>query len=448
MNFLQNILNSSEDRTHNIKVNIFLSFVNKGLSVVISFLLVSLTIKYVNKEQYGIWLALSSVVGWMSFFDFGLTHGLRNKFAEAKAMGDTKLARQYVSTTYFVLTVIFGIICVLGCIINSYLNWSKILNLSITLNPTLTSVFYVLISSFCVQLILNILTTIITADQKPALAAFINTIGQFFVLLVIIILLNTSTGTLFKLSFAVCVVPCIIYLIASIFFYSKSYKNYAPNRNSINLKLIGDILSLGGKFFVIQLSMIFVFQMINIILMRILGAESVTTYNIAYKYFSVIYMVTVIIINPLWSAFTDAFFKNDYDWMKKIYSKLSKIWFITIPVTFIMVLLANFIYRLWVGNDIHIPIDVSIVMAVYILFLSRANLSMYLINGTGKISIQMYIYIFFGIISIPLMITLCKDFGINGILFVVTLQCIFQCFFGEIQIRKILKNSAKGIWNK
>jgi hypothetical protein len=31
--------------------------------------------------RYEIWLTLSSIVGWFSFFDVGLGHGLRNKFA-------------------------------------------------------------------------------------------------------------------------------------------------------------------------------------------------------------------------------------------------------------------------------------------------------------------------------------------------------------------------------
>ena len=46
-----------------------------------------LTIDFVNPTQYGIWLTLSSLLAWFSFFDIGLSLGFRNRFAQAKANG-------------------------------------------------------------------------------------------------------------------------------------------------------------------------------------------------------------------------------------------------------------------------------------------------------------------------------------------------------------------------
>ena len=77
-------VNGSE-RSVIIKKNIVQSSGFKVASIIISLLVVPITIDYVNAEQYGIWLTLSSIVHWISYFDLGLGHGLRNKFAEAKA---------------------------------------------------------------------------------------------------------------------------------------------------------------------------------------------------------------------------------------------------------------------------------------------------------------------------------------------------------------------------
>ena len=54
----------------------------------IGLVLVPLTINYLNPTKYGIWITLSSVIGWFSFFDIGLGNGLRNRFAEAIANND------------------------------------------------------------------------------------------------------------------------------------------------------------------------------------------------------------------------------------------------------------------------------------------------------------------------------------------------------------------------
>ena len=88
-----NFVNKGHERSIKAKKNILASFIIKGLSIAISLVLVPLTINYINPSRYGIWLTISSIVAWFSFFDIGLTQGLRNKFAEAKAKGEDNLAQ-------------------------------------------------------------------------------------------------------------------------------------------------------------------------------------------------------------------------------------------------------------------------------------------------------------------------------------------------------------------
>src|SRR5947208_15822194 len=106
--YLLGLINKGHQRSVKAKKNIVTGFLIKGISIVISFLLVPMTIHYVNTSQYGIWLTLSSIITWMSFFDIGFTQGLRNKFGDARAQGNLLLVRIYVSTTYYYLAIIFS----------------------------------------------------------------------------------------------------------------------------------------------------------------------------------------------------------------------------------------------------------------------------------------------------------------------------------------------------
>ena len=90
-------------RTKNITKHVLLSALYKGGHILATFLLVPLTIDFLDTENYGIWLTLSSFIAWFSFFDIGLGNGLRNKFAEAKAKDDLELAKGYVSTAYYTI---------------------------------------------------------------------------------------------------------------------------------------------------------------------------------------------------------------------------------------------------------------------------------------------------------------------------------------------------------
>ena len=80
-------------RSLQAKKNIIGSLLIKVLSIATGLVLVPLTIHYINPSQYGVWLTLSSMIAWISFFDIGFTHGLRNKFAEARAKGDNDAVR-------------------------------------------------------------------------------------------------------------------------------------------------------------------------------------------------------------------------------------------------------------------------------------------------------------------------------------------------------------------
>ena len=82
------------ERSVAVKKNIAVSLVLKCISILVSLQVVPLTIGYVNPTKYGIWLTLSSIIAWLSYFDLGFAHGFRNRFAEAKAKGDMKLAKR------------------------------------------------------------------------------------------------------------------------------------------------------------------------------------------------------------------------------------------------------------------------------------------------------------------------------------------------------------------
>ena len=167
-------------RSITVKKNIAGALVLKCISILISLQVVPLTIDYINPTKYGIWLTLSSIIAWLSYFDLGFAHGFRNRFAESKAKGDIKLAKEYISTTYIVLFLLFSFILLIVLIVNNFLNWSSILNIAPVYNNELHIVFGLLACFFCLNIVASVFTTMLMADQKPALAALVQTGGAGF----------------------------------------------------------------------------------------------------------------------------------------------------------------------------------------------------------------------------------------------------------------------------
>jgi len=306
----------------------------------------------------------------------------------------------------------------------------------------------IMFTFFCIQIIMKTISTILIADQKPAKAAFFDMLGQLIALVIIFILTKTTSGSLLYLGVVYSMTPIAVLTISTFWFFNGRYKDISPSFKFVEFRYAKDLMSLGLKFFIIQIAGIIIFQTSNIIISNTSQPADVTVFNIAYKYFGIITMVFAILLTPYWSAFTDAKAKNEYSWMQNSYSQLRKFWEISTVLIILMLIVSPFIYKIWIGKVITIPFYVSLFMAFNVIIMIWNTLHSQLLNGLGKIKLQLYFSIFGLIINIPLSLFLGKKFGIIGVvgssIIINSLVAIFQ----PIQIKMLLNNKAYGVWNK
>ena len=97
---------TSQKRSSLLRKNILVSFLIKGWSAVVVFLMVPVTLHCLGDYKNGVWLTISSLLLWIDNMDIGLGNGLRNKLAAHIAHGETARARSLVSSTFAMLTCI------------------------------------------------------------------------------------------------------------------------------------------------------------------------------------------------------------------------------------------------------------------------------------------------------------------------------------------------------
>jgi O-antigen/teichoic acid export membrane protein len=113
-----------------------------------------------------------------------------------------------------------------------------------------------------------------------------------------------------------------------------------------------------------------------------------------------------------------------------------------------MLLLSTFVYRMWVGKEIKVSISISVVMAAYVIVNGWCGIFSQFLNGVGKIKLQLYISTIGAILNIPLAIFLGKHFGIYGVLLSTVILGAISAIWSPIQYKKLINNTATGIWNK
>lgn len=448
ISLLRRVLFRGSNRSVIVKKNIIGSLIIKGIGIFISLLLVPMTLGYMNKEMYGIWLTISSIMTWLNFFDVGFTLGLKNKLAEALALEDYERGKYLVSTTYVMMIAIFIPLCLVLELLVPFVNWASFLNIASEYNGDIEKAMYALSAFFCLQMIVNVITAVISAFQKVALSSAFIVMGQALSLIAIFLLTKFCPPSLLALAFAISAMPIIVLAISSVFLYKHKFKCIAPSFKYFDFQYVKDLFNLGFKFFILQIQVVIFFQTTNILMSNIEGPVVVSEYNIAYKYLNVLEMCMAIIISPLWPAFTDAYVKKDFTWMKSIYKKMLQIAGIISLGLVVMVIFSPFVFNLWVGDQIKIRPIITICIAINLIVQTFNVVNVNIINGIGTIKLQTYITLIGLLGHIPLALFLGHYYGAIGVLLSMIMIRLFYSPFFFIQINKLFHNRATGIWIK
>lgn len=447
---INNYIGIKSARTKNIIKHIGWSMFYQTGSIITNFMLVPLTINYLDTENFGVWLTLSSFISWFAFFDIGIGNGLRNKFAESRANGDLESAKGFVSTAYFTIGAISVFLVVTFLIASHFIDWAKVFNTKTTLRSELSLLLPIVFTFFGIQLVSNFITTIYQADQHHSIQNKIQFVGQLISLLVIWILTKTNGSSLLIFGGIFSALPVLILVGLNLFAFKTTYKEFKPKISYFRKEYLNEITGLGFKFFVVQIAVIVLYSTDNFVISQLFGPEEVVPYNVALKYFSVVTLAFGILIAPFWSSFTEAYSKKDFKWIKNAVKNIQKIW---IAIPFIlggMLLVSSWFYELWVGDKVVLPLHLSMAIALFVLLTTFNMVYVNFINGVGKIKLQVFTAIISMVLNIPLSIYFGKylEWGTTGVILATCFCSVYSIILKPMQYYKIINNKAKGIWNK
>ena len=447
---MKGIFQLNNDRSKNIVKHISYSFVYKFLSVLANFMLVPLSVSYLGVTNYGVWLTISSFIGWFSFFDVGLGNGLRNKFSESKAKNQISVTRAYISTAYFAIAAICVLLFFTFLLLNFFVDWTTVFSLHTDLYRRLSLLMPIVFGFFCLQLTLKLIVTIYTADQNHSMPVKVQFITQFIVLFFVWLLTQLTESSLLLYGVVITGLPIVVLFLLSLLAFSGKYKDYKPRLLLFSMKNLKSILGLGFKFFVVQIAAIVLFSTDNFIIIKLFGPEEVVPYNIAFKYFSIVTIVYSVVIVPFWSSFTDAYAKNDFIWIKNAVKRITKIWLLVPCFLILMLLCSSYVYSFWVGEQVIVPMKLSFSMAFFTLLTTFNMIFVNFINGVGKIKLQLITSIISLIINIPLSVFFSKylGLGVSGVILATCFSLIYSVILRPLQYYKIINNKAKGLWNE
>ena len=439
----------SQKRSSLLQKNILASFLIKGWSAIIVLLMVPATLHCLGDYKNGIWLTISSILLWIDNMDIGLGNGLRNKIAEYLAHGEVEHTRSLISSTFAMLTCIIIPVLLILLLLIYVCDPYPIFNASPSKVAHLEQVLMVTVTLVCTSFIFKLIGNFYMGLQLPAVSNLLVALGQTLALFGTYIVLWSGSHSIMHIALVNTVAPLIVYLLAFPYTFLYKYPHLCPSFRLIKLQEAKTVINMGVQFFIMQISGVILFMTSNILISNFFSPEMVTPYQITYRYFSVLLVIFTVVCMPFWNATTDAYQRNDMEWIRKATKKLR---LMTIGFLFclvVMILLSDTIYAIWIDRQTVIDIKMSIVMAVYIFILIYSMRYSYFINGIGKLRLQLYFTAAAAIVFIPIAyLTTQWSHDIIWFMIVMCLVNIPGLIVNRIQFSKLINGKAKGIWNK
>lgn len=436
------------NRNRILRNNILLSGLLKAIGLYTSFVIVPVTLNYLDNEPYGIWMAVSSMAFWFFTFDIGLGNGMRNYLTAAISSQDHNAARICISSTFAILSVVAVIMGTVTIPLIWTIDFSRLLNTTTFSNHHLQMVVLAALLFTLVNFVVKNIGFIYVSMQKYAINDFLTVSSNVVALIVIYLLTKTTDGNLLYVVATFMGTPVLIFLLGGIPVFIK-HPALRPSFKYVDFDFSKSIIKKGLGFFFIQItSCLVIFGGANLFISHFQGPEAVTTYNIAYKYFNLLIIGYTIIIAPMWNAYTDAYVKGDWLWIRKTFNRALLIWGGTVVAGIAMLLICNLFYSFWVGEAVFVPLSVSASTLAFIVFFNLNNCVTYLLNGLNTIRVQIYTSIIATSVYLAVIATYGKEWGIEGIVLSMTLCYAVMSLIHLYQCKLIIRQEATGIWKK
>lgn len=435
----------SKERTRNYLHQIKGAVVYKAVAMLASFLAISLMIRYLGQEQFGVWSTLLTVMSWIVFFDLGVGNGLRNKVAEALARNDKKEAASYIASGYSLIGLIALVLWAVVTGASFFVPWQTVFNTQAIPESTLRVTVQIAVFFIVLNFWIGLIGALLGAVQRTSMAALGQLISNVLAFLFVFVLTKTTDASISYLALAYGISLVAANVVLSLWFYQQ-HRELRPT-SSLDKRHITPLLSIGLKFFTIQLAVLVIFTTDKILIAQLLGPEYVTQYDVVFKLFSVITFTHTLISAPLWSAYTDAYHRGDMAWIKRMLHKQLIIFIGVILSVVVMGLLAKPVIRMWIGREVNVSYPLIVTIGIFVLVSTWNNIYAMFVNGIGDIKIQLYTAVVAMFLNIPLSIIFVKylGFGLSGVVLGTIVSLSLAAVALPIQVNRIMRLGVRAV---
>lgn len=420
-----------------------------AVSIIANFASIPMFLNILGQKDYGIWIALFSMITWVSIADLGIGSGLRNMLGAALARQEYNKVQKYIFTAYVSITAICLSLLTLNYLITLAIDVGKLFpnyernNIIYTYNYTVISFLLILQG--------KLLHSIAAAYHRSEIASIVNTV-QTVGICVILMLINYFQMPADILSFVklFCFLCVLIYFIPCALVVIKIVGKQHFTMKLYHLHTLKKLLNFGWRFLILQLSSIVLYSTDAFLLQYFFSPEITAEYGTYLKYFGIIVLLTTILGSPLWSVTVSESEKTNKIILNLLRNKLLFYYIFLILFSLLLIFIQKPIFQIWVPKLITTDYKMVLLISMYSLMQCLLFISGNIINGSGALMLQTIFAPIAAIMNLLLVIVGIKFFnlGVNWIIVSTIIANAPSLIINYVHCRKILNGTHRGIWSK
>lgn len=314
----------AKERFRRAALSTVTSALAQALAIGTGLLSIRITIGYLGKSQYGLWMAASALLSWATLADFGLGRGVQNHLSEAYGSEDRDAAARYVSTGFYALVAIAIVFSIFAATLTLIVPWAKVLGVD---DPALAGSTRIVVAAvtfvFVANFPLSLVPSIYAAHQRSYVANLFGIVGSL-----------VSLGALLVIVKARLAMPWLILtgggigLILTSFNFAWIVREMAwlrPRRSLVSAKTLRSLASVSVPLLIFQLGGLVINEAQVLIVAHRIGLYAVTDFSVLMRVYSLPALLVSTIDGPMIPAFREAYVRGDRDWLTKTFWRLVKL---------------------------------------------------------------------------------------------------------------------------
>ena len=387
----------------------------RALSIVLSLATVPLALNYLGQAGYGVWATVTSFLAMAGFADLGLGAGMMQAVSNAVGRDDRSAVRRAVTNTFFMLTVVGATMIAVFLVAYPFVPWARAIGVE---DPVLAQVAGPAMLAFAVLFAIRIpasaLGRLQFALQQGYLVGFLTATASVLTLLGVMFVARAELGLVGMVT-ATMGAP-IIASVAVAAWMGWREPDLLPRRGDLSWTDIRGLANTGSKFLLLELSVALCFASDNLIIAQAVGVESVATYTVYQKIFSVPEIAASFALTPLWTAYGEAVGRGDVAWVRRTFVR-SCLLLVGIGLLGGAAVWAasGWLIDLWIGPHFEKAPWLGAALALWVAVdLAGKGVAMFL-NGVNVIKQQVYIAFVFVPLCVGLKILFADRYGAAGV---------------------------------